>query len=114
VDEVLKRAFVDAYLHYETTFARFTTSNNAGVEEAEQQACFREFADAQHTFLQSAHRLARGLLEQTDPSRDATYASEPEERSDGLELPGEPKSDWPQRDDAEPAHRGSFLFRRSR
>ncbi len=118
MDEVLKRAFVDAYSRYETSFAQFTTSNNAGAEEAEQQARYREFADAQHAFLQSAHRLARTLLEQTeeqvDPSRDATHAPEPEERSDGVELPGEPEPDGSQRDDTEPARKRSFLLRRSR
>ncbi len=65
MDGALTRAFTDAYLRYETTFAQFTTSNNAAAAEADQRARYREFADAQQAFLEAARRLARDLLEQT-------------------------------------------------
>ncbi len=63
MDGALTRAFTDAYLRYETTFAQFTTSNAA---EADQRARYREFADAQLAFLEAPHRLARTLLGQTE------------------------------------------------
>ena len=64
VDEVLKRAFVDAYLRYEIGFAQFTTSVTTQAGEADQQARYSEFTEAQHAFLQSARQLAQSLSEQ--------------------------------------------------
>ncbi len=66
MDEALTRAFTDAFLRYETTFAQFTTSNNAAAAEADQRARYREFADAQQAFLEAARRLARDLLERNE------------------------------------------------
>jgi hypothetical protein len=53
VDEALKRAFTDAYLRYEIAFAQFTTSNSVRAQEGEQQARYRELADAQYAFFQT-------------------------------------------------------------
>jgi hypothetical protein len=94
MDEALSHTFRDAYRRYELAFAQFTTSNNAGAAEADQQARYREFADAQHAFLQAAHRLARSLLEQTQGQAALTQATPPElegapslERTDPPEEP---------------------------
>jgi hypothetical protein len=70
VDEALKRAFTDAYLRYEIAFAQFTTSNSVGAQEGEQQARYRELADAQYAFFQAASRLARSLSGQAAPPQE--------------------------------------------
>ncbi len=93
MDEALTRAFTDAYLRYETTFAQFTTSNNAAAEEAGQRARYREFADAQQAFLEAARRLARTLLEQTEDQAAPPPAPElePDHMLDKTDLPDEPE-----------------------
>ena len=70
MDEALKRAFTDAYLRYEIAFAQFTTSNSVRAQEGEQQARYRELADAQYAFFQAASRLARSLSGQADPPQE--------------------------------------------
>ncbi len=70
MDEALKRAFTDAYLRYEIAFAQFTTSNSVRAQEGEQQARYRELADAQYAFFQTASRLARSLSGQADPPQE--------------------------------------------
>ena len=128
MDDALKHAFTDACLRYETAFTQFTTANSAGAGEVEQQSRYREFADAQHAFLQSAHRLARSLLEQAeeqeDPPQDTTHTPELDGRSDWMRPPDEP-TDAPEPEPAleprkpqeqeirgRPARRGFFRFGR--
>jgi hypothetical protein len=93
MDEALTRAFTDAYLRYETTFAQFTTSNNAAAAEADQRARYREFADAQQAFLEAAHRLARDLLEQSEDQTAPPPAPElePDHQPDRTDPPDEPQ-----------------------
>ncbi len=93
MEEALTRAFTDAYLRYETTFAQFTTSNNAAAAEADQRARYREFADAQLAFLEAAHRLARDLLKQSEDQTAPPPAPErePDHLLDRTDPPDEPQ-----------------------
>ena len=76
MDEALKRAFTDAYLRYEIAFAQFTTSNSVGAQEGEQQARYRELAEAQYAFFEAASRLARSLSGQADPPPEKRATAE--------------------------------------
>ena len=129
MDEVLKRAFVDAYLRYEIGFAQFTTSVTTQAGEADQQARYWEFTEAQHAFLQSARELARSLSEQREqqvaPSQEARHVLGADESEDWAEPPddslnapkpepaSEPGGAQEQAGRGRPSRRGSFLFRRS-
>jgi hypothetical protein len=126
VDEVLKRAFVDAYLRYEIGFAQFTTSVTTQAGEADQQARYWEFTEAQHAFLQSARELARSLSEQQmAPPLETTHVLGPDEREGWVEPPdepihapepepaSEPDGAQEQAGRGRPSRRRSFLFRGS-
>ena len=114
MDEALKRAFTDAYLRYEIAFAQFTTSNSVRAQEGEQQARYRELADAQYAFFQAASRLARSLSGQAAPPQEErataeddlgtsqetvtpSVATEPEPEPLSIKTPEEGVSEKPQR-----------------
>ena len=68
MDETLTRAFTNAYVGYEISFARFRITAS---DLAKSELRYRELTDAHIAFLQAAQRLARNLLEEADRREDA-------------------------------------------